>query len=62
MTDELVPPAESDADDAFVCVCLQDVECIVFDGQYIVSSCLAGEIRVWDSSTGECITTIDRNL
>ena len=47
---------------ACMCTCWQDVECIVFDGQYIVSSCLAGEIRVWDSTSGECVTSIDRRL
>jgi len=34
----------------------------VLDGQYVVSSCLAGEVRVWDCSTGDCKTTIDRSM
>jgi len=45
-----------------ICRCVQDVECIVFDGQYIVSSCLAGELRVWDSNSGDCLTAINRSM
>jgi len=39
---------------------LQEVECIVCDGQLVFSSCLGGEIRVWDLATAECRLIIDR--
>lgn len=39
---------------------IQSVECIVTNGHHIVSSCLGGEIRVWDYTTGECTITINR--
>ncbi|KAL5006353.1 hypothetical protein ScPMuIL_015159 [Solemya velum] len=39
---------------------IQEVECLVSDGQMIISSCLGGQLRVWDSITGECITAIQR--
>ncbi|CAH4038841.1 unnamed protein product [Pieris brassicae] len=38
----------------------QEVECIVTDGEKIVSSCLQGNIKIWDSLNGEIITSIDR--
>ncbi|KAK2173041.1 hypothetical protein NP493_908g00028 [Ridgeia piscesae] len=38
----------------------QEVECIACDGPLIISSCLGGQLRVWDSSTGECRTVINR--
>ncbi|XP_063610066.1 sterol regulatory element-binding protein cleavage-activating protein-like isoform X2 [Penaeus indicus] len=37
-----------------------DVECMCTDGTLLVSSCLAGIIRVWDPSTGECVANINR--
>ncbi|CAH2035548.1 unnamed protein product, partial [Iphiclides podalirius] len=39
----------------------QEVECLVTDGDTVVSSCLQGNIRVWDSHNGELVTNIDRN-
>ncbi|KAG1682612.1 Sterol regulatory element-binding protein cleavage-activating protein [Nymphon striatum] len=39
----------------------QEVECIAVTGSQVVSSCLAGEIFVWDISTGECLTIIKRH-
>ncbi|XP_013179398.1 PREDICTED: sterol regulatory element-binding protein cleavage-activating protein [Papilio xuthus] len=39
----------------------QEVECLVTDGDTIVSSCLQSNIKVWDSHNGEIITNIDRN-
>ncbi|XP_052752618.1 sterol regulatory element-binding protein cleavage-activating protein isoform X2 [Galleria mellonella] len=39
----------------------QEVECLVTDGEKIVSSCLQGTIKVWDSQNGELLTNIDRN-
>ena len=39
---------------------IQEVECIVTDGPLVVSSCLGGEIRVWDSTSGEHLTCINR--
>ncbi|XP_075990761.1 SREBP cleavage activating protein [Anticarsia gemmatalis] len=38
----------------------QEVECLVTDGEKVVSSCLQGNIKVWDSQNGEIITNIDR--
>lgn len=38
----------------------QEVECLATDGTFVVSTCLAGEIRVWDSMSGECLNVIDR--
>ncbi|KAG8338714.1 hypothetical protein J6590_000393 [Homalodisca vitripennis] len=34
----------------------QPVECLASDGHWLVSSCLAGNIRVWDSTTGDLVT------
>ncbi|CAG9781801.1 unnamed protein product [Diatraea saccharalis] len=39
---------------------VQEVECLVTDGEKIVSSCLQGTIKVWDSQNGEILTNIDR--
>ncbi|XP_062599956.1 sterol regulatory element-binding protein cleavage-activating protein-like [Saccostrea cucullata] len=39
---------------------LQEIECVVTDGQYIISACLGGQLRVWDSFTGDCVTVIHR--
>ncbi|XP_015600062.1 sterol regulatory element-binding protein cleavage-activating protein isoform X2 [Cephus cinctus] len=38
----------------------QEVECIATDGNTIASTCLAGHIRVWDSTSGEQLAHIDR--
>lgn len=38
----------------------QDVECIATDGNTIASTCLAGHIRIWDSTSGEQLAHIDR--
>ncbi|XP_055959285.1 sterol regulatory element-binding protein cleavage-activating protein [Patella vulgata] len=38
----------------------QDIECITTDGQLVISACLGGELRVWDSNSGECISTLNR--
>nr|XP_026500680.1 sterol regulatory element-binding protein cleavage-activating protein [Vanessa tameamea] len=38
----------------------QEVECVVTDGEKVVSSCLQGNIKVWDSLNGELISNIDR--
>lgn len=40
---------------------VQEVECIATDGSSIVSSCLGGQLKIWDSVTGELQSTIDRN-
>ncbi|GBP90752.1 Sterol regulatory element-binding protein cleavage-activating protein [Eumeta japonica] len=37
-----------------------EVECLVSDGEKIVSSCLQGTIKVWDSQNGDLLTEIDR--
>ncbi|CAH0401898.1 unnamed protein product [Chilo suppressalis] len=39
---------------------VQEVECLVTDGEKVVSSCLQGNIKVWDSQNGEILTNIDR--
>ncbi|CAG4961993.1 unnamed protein product [Parnassius apollo] len=39
----------------------QEVECLVTDGDTVVSSCLQGNIKVWDSHNGDLLTNIDRN-
>ncbi|XP_022907413.1 sterol regulatory element-binding protein cleavage-activating protein [Onthophagus taurus] len=41
---------------------LQEVECLATDGTSVVSSCLGGQLKVWDSVTGELQSTIDRNF
>lgn len=38
----------------------QEVECVCMEGRLLASSCLGGEVRIWDSETGECISVIDR--
>lgn len=36
------------------------IECIVTDGSMIASSCLQGQLKIWDASTGELVAEIDR--
>lgn len=38
---------------------LQEIECISTDGLYIVSSCLNGILKIWDSN-GDIVSCIDR--
>ncbi|XP_054271772.1 sterol regulatory element-binding protein cleavage-activating protein [Macrosteles quadrilineatus] len=38
----------------------QPIECLATDGHWLVSSCLGGHIKVWDSVTGDLVTTIRR--
>lgn len=38
----------------------QEIECLVTAGTVIVSSCLGGQLRVWDSITGECLHVMQR--
>ncbi|KYQ48506.1 Sterol regulatory element-binding protein cleavage-activating protein [Trachymyrmex zeteki] len=38
----------------------QEVECIATDGNTVASTCLAGHIRIWDSTSGEQLAHIDR--
>ncbi|XP_014474392.1 PREDICTED: sterol regulatory element-binding protein cleavage-activating protein [Dinoponera quadriceps] len=38
----------------------QEVECIATDGNTVASACLAGHIKVWDSTSGEQLAHIDR--
>uniref|UniRef100_A0A669B311 Sterol regulatory element-binding protein cleavage-activating protein n=1 Tax=Oreochromis niloticus TaxID=8128 RepID=A0A669B311_ORENI len=35
-----------------------DIECLASDGMLLASCCLAGQIRVWDAQTGDCLTVI----
>lgn len=39
---------------------MQDIECLITDGSVIISSCLGGQLRVWDSMTGECLHSMQR--
>lgn len=36
------------------------IECLVTDGNMIASSCLQGQVKVWDVSSGEMMAEIDR--
>ncbi|KAJ8958883.1 hypothetical protein NQ318_019651 [Aromia moschata] len=38
----------------------QEIECISTDGANIVSACLGGQMKVWDTNTGELVAQIDR--
>ncbi|XP_059830317.1 sterol regulatory element-binding protein cleavage-activating protein [Hypanus sabinus] len=40
---------------------LMDIECLASDGMLLVSSCLSGQIRVWDAQTGDCLTIISNS-
>lgn len=37
------------------------IECLVTDGQVVASSCLDGQVKMWDTNNGELIASIDRN-
>ncbi|KAL0277128.1 UNVERIFIED_CONTAM: hypothetical protein PYX00_004516 [Menopon gallinae] len=39
----------------------QEIECLATDGYTIVSTCLGGHIRVWNSADGESISHINRH-
>uniref|UniRef100_A0A0A1XSA2 Sterol regulatory element-binding protein cleavage-activating protein n=1 Tax=Zeugodacus cucurbitae TaxID=28588 RepID=A0A0A1XSA2_ZEUCU len=36
------------------------VECLITDGSHIISCCLRGQVKVWDSRSGENLTAIHR--
>ncbi|KAK0057373.1 sterol regulatory element-binding protein cleavage-activating protein-like isoform X1 [Biomphalaria pfeifferi] len=38
----------------------QNIECLLGDNGLIISSCLGGQLKIWDSNSGECINTISR--
>ncbi|XP_044267685.1 sterol regulatory element-binding protein cleavage-activating protein [Tribolium madens] len=38
----------------------QEIECTATDGVHLVSASLDGQLKVWDSSTGELIVNVDR--
>lgn len=38
----------------------QEIECIATDGFSVASTCLDGQIKVWDTFTGELLKNIDR--
>ncbi|KDR22117.1 Sterol regulatory element-binding protein cleavage-activating protein [Zootermopsis nevadensis] len=40
----------------------QEVECLATDGSMVVSSCLGGQLRVWDSISGEALAVVDRRI
>ncbi|CAO1392652.1 unnamed protein product [Diamesa tonsa] len=37
-----------------------NIECIVTDGNLIASSCLQGQLKIWDASNGDLVAEIDR--
>ncbi|KAM9723149.1 sterol regulatory element-binding protein cleavage-activating protein isoform 3-T3 [Menidia menidia] len=39
-----------------------DIECLASDGMLLASCCLAGQIRVWDAQTGDCLTVIPKQM
>nr|XP_057909290.1 sterol regulatory element-binding protein cleavage-activating protein isoform X2 [Doryrhamphus excisus] len=39
---------------------MMDIECLASDGMLLASCCLAGQIRVWDALTGDCLTVIPK--
>lgn len=36
------------------------IECLVTDGTVVISSCLEGQVKVWDGNNGELMLNIDR--
>ncbi|XP_012945124.1 sterol regulatory element-binding protein cleavage-activating protein [Aplysia californica] len=38
----------------------QNIECLLGDNGLIVSCCLGGHLKIWDSNSGDCINTIIR--
>ncbi|KAG4069729.1 hypothetical protein HA402_008567 [Bradysia odoriphaga] len=36
------------------------IECLVTDGKVVISSCLEGQVKVWDGNNGELMLNIDR--
>ncbi|XP_029444056.1 sterol regulatory element-binding protein cleavage-activating protein [Rhinatrema bivittatum] len=40
---------------------LMDIECLASDRMLLVTCCLAGQIRVWDAQTGDCLTVIPKH-
>ncbi|XP_077383194.1 sterol regulatory element-binding protein cleavage-activating protein [Festucalex cinctus] len=40
---------------------IMDIECLASDGMLLASCCLAGQIRVWDAQTGDCLTVIPKH-
>lgn len=38
----------------------EQIECLAADGCFVVSTCLLGEIRVWDINTAELQSVINR--
>lgn len=36
------------------------IECLVTDGTVVISSCLEGQVKVWDANNGELMLNIDR--
>ncbi|BFZ00983.1 hypothetical protein BsWGS_04023 [Bradybaena similaris] len=39
----------------------QNIECLLGDNGLVVSCCLGGHLKIWNSNSGECINTIMRN-
>lgn len=38
----------------------QEIECIASDGVSLVSACLGGQLKIWDNTTGQLLSCIDR--
>lgn len=36
------------------------IECLITDGTVVASSCLEGQVKLWDTATGEQLSNIDR--
>lgn len=36
------------------------IECVATDGNIIASTCLGGELKIWDALSGELVTKIKR--
>lgn len=59
-------PAETSSDHILDAVPVQvnghrsKIECVVTDGTLIGSSCLQGQLKIWDANNGELVTQIDR--
>lgn len=40
----------------------QEIECLATNGDSVVSSCLQGQLKMWNPSSGELIANIDRHV